>query len=134
MVSWRRMDSVVLTVGRRVARTAVRWGITTPEFRMAARLAESLMAAVRFTRAALVGERLIRGDLLVEHRIPVALVAVAHRTSTPRLIREGTLAVDILRRPAAVAILVVEERPGLRRTTVVVASISLRGIAEASQG
>jgi hypothetical protein len=111
---------------------------------MVARLAESLMAVVRFTRGALVGERLIRGELLVEHRIPVALVpeplipvapvAVVPRTSIPRRIRAETLAVDILRRPAVVvAILVVEERPGLRRTTVV-ASTSLRGIAEASQG
>jgi hypothetical protein len=110
-----------------VVRTAVRWAITTPALRMVARLEESLMAVVRLTRAALLGERPIQEDLLGEHRIPVALVAVARR------IRAGTPAVDILRRPAVVAIRAAE-RPGLRRTTVVVANTSLRGIAEASQG
>lgn len=62
-------------------------------------------------------ERLIRADPVVEHRIPVALVAVAPR------IRAVTPAVDIR----------AEERPGLRRTTVVVANTSLRGIAEVSE-
>ena len=115
---------------------------------MAARLEESLMVVVRLTPAAPLGEhrtpvalaeehliradpleerrmpvvlaeeRLIRADPLGEHRIQVALAAVAPR------IRAVTPAVDIR----------AEERPGLRRTTVVVANTSLRGIAEASQG
>ena len=63
-------------------------------------------------------ERPIRADLVEERRMPVALAAVAPR------IRAVTPAVDI--RAA--------ERPGLRRTTVVVANTSLKGIAEASQG
>ena len=63
-------------------------------------------------------ERLIRADPLGEHRIQVALAAVAPR------IRAVTPAVDI--RAA-------EERPALRRTTVVVANTSLKGIAEVSE-
>ena len=70
------------------------------------------------TPVALAEERLIRADPVVERRMPVALAAVAPR------IRAVTPAVDIR----------AEERPGLRRTTVVVANTSLKGIAEASQG
>ena len=69
------------------------------------------------TPVALAEERLIRADPVVEHRMPVALAAVAPR------IRAVTPAVDIR----------AEERPGLRRTTVVVANTSLKGIAEVSE-
>jgi hypothetical protein len=82
---------------------------------MAARLEESPMVVARLTPAVLVGE----------HPIRVAPAVVALPTSMPRRIRPGTPAVAVLRRAVVV---IRAERPGLRRTTVVVASTSPRGI------